>query len=980
MNKKNILLTLALPLLLLSACGGETSEKESSSSSESFSESSLVPSEESSSNESISPDYSRYQVNESEWEASLGSIGSLLSISASEEEGGDSFVYTYLDEDAMRIVESFRKTDEDLAKQKAETFFSKSVDGSYERYTYDEDSSSYMVETLVGESSYWKEAKALLSLLSSSFSSFVFFESNKGYFASSLVSDSGDVRIKNALIYFDGGSISSISFALLDEDGETLNNTVIMNINSTYVSLPSKDKVNEGLVSEEGWNASFALMGDGRNATLFYTDGLSSLDSSLKTVCQYVYDGNKAHTGISVSSSSESEDPNISAIKTNIERDVYYEAIGDKAYSYEKMADGERYEKTLLPSSALPPWNEYDALVSAFSSSFSSFAYDKSSGSFKADSLPSNGNFTYENVEVKFSYGKLSSISYGNGSISYKVSDIGSSVVTLPSEDKIYVPGKVSKDKWESILLEAATSLNCQYMVSYSYEDEYNSYYLETVSNIDGDKMESTSRYENHKDISQNYNNHHYYSKENGASYKYSKSEDWYVKETCDDPFKEIEDAILLFADYYDSFCFSEPQVSMNGSYFADSLTIEEKTYTNVRLSFGNNLPGAISYRLDGYDYLIQSFTCMEVTLPEDTEVYYEGKVKEETWKSAIEEAGENLNFRLKKDSSSEASGSLSESIYLCDEDAIEYAYEEVSDTSSKSERSYYSLEDSSYYAYEAKGDYWTKAKDTEENPASASCFASMKALVTSFEDHYSDFSFDKEKGAYVCSSLSDGSSVYSDIAVSFDEESLSKIEYTLNSETYAIDGFGEQEVAVPSSEELYEEGKVKKETWENAFLEAATSPNFYYSYSEPGTSEASCQSTDYLLYVDGDKIEKQTLVGGQVTGTSYEAKEGNAYYLYSQSDSTWSKEESETAKADFEDVDTAIMRFSENYDDFAYDSRTKGYVAKNLTVDGVTYAEVKVTFKGDKLDTVRWSLSVTDTRTIDNFGKAEVTLPSLGE
>ena len=458
MNKKNILLPLALPLLLLSACDGETNEKESASSSESFPESSLVPSEESSSNESIAPGYSRYQVDENKWAASLGSVNSLTSISASEGEGGDSFVYTYLDEDAMRLVESFRKTDEDLAKQKAETFFSKSVDGSYERYTYDENTSSYMVETLAGESSYWKEVKALFSLLSSSFSSFDFLESNKGYFASSLVSNSGDVRLKNALIYFDDGAISSISFVLLDEDGETLNSTVIMNINCTYVSLPSKSQVNEGLVDAEGWNASFALMGADRNATLFYTDGLSSLDSSLKTVCQYVYDGNKAHTGISINSSSESEDPNISTIKTNIEKDIYYEVIGDKAYSYEKMASGEKYEKTLLSSSTLPPWNEYDALVSAFSSSFSSFTYDENSGSFKADSLPSNGNFSYENVEVKFSYGKLSSITYGGSSTTYKVSDIGSSEVTLPSEDKIYTSGKVSKDQWESILLEAATS------------------------------------------------------------------------------------------------------------------------------------------------------------------------------------------------------------------------------------------------------------------------------------------------------------------------------------------------------------------------------------------------------------------------------------------------------------------------------------------------------------------------------------------
>ena len=1009
MNKKNTLLTLALPLLVLSACGGgedasslasslsENSEissseesKENSSSSDETSSSSVVSSEDSSSidsaeenpsSESLSPDYSSYKVDENVWKNTLGSVNSLMSISASEEEGGTSFVYTYFDEDATKVVESFRKDEEDLAKKKSETIYGKSVDGSYERYTYQEDSSSYMVETLSGESPFWTGKEALFSLLSSSYSSFDFVESSNGYFASSLTSSQGDIRVKNVRACFDDGAIFSLSFVLLDEEGEALSHTTITDINCTYVDLPSQNTVNEGLVGAEGWDACFASMGAKRNATLLYTDGLNSLDSSLKTICGYVYDGNKAHVGISVNSSSESEDPNISAIKTNIEKDVYYSVEGEKAYSYEKMSNQDKYEKTLLPSLSLPSWTEFDALVSTLLSSFSSFAYDEASGSFKADSLPSNGNFTYQNVEVRFSYGKLSSISYGNGSISYSVSDIGSSEVILPSEDKVYIPGKVSKEDWENMLLEAATSLNCQYQVSYSYDDEYNSYYLETISNVDGDKMESTSRYEDHKDTSNNYNDHCYYSKENGTSYKLSESEDWYVKEACSDPFKEIEEAILLFADYYDSFNFSEPQALMSGCYSVPSLTIEEKTYTNVCLSFGNNLPGRISYRLGDYDYLIQSFTCMEVTLPEDTEVYYEGKVKEAAWKSAMEGAGESLNFKLKKDSSDDASSILSESVYLCDQNAIEYTYEEVSDSSSKSEHSYYSLEDSSYYAYEAKGDYWTKTKDTEENPASSSCFAAMKECVASFENHYSDFSFDQEKGAYVCSSLNgDDSNAYSDIAISFDGDSLSKIEYTLNSETYVIDAFGEQEVTVPSSDELYEEGKVKKEIWENAFLEAATSPNFSYSYNVEGKVDGVYSSTDYLIKIDGDKIEKSTSANGQATSTVYEGKEGDVYYLYSQSDSTWNKEESETAKADFEDVDTAIMRFSESYDDFSYDSRYKRYIANNLTVDGTIYQEVWVTFEDGKLASVRWSLDMSATRTIDGFGKATVALPSVKE
>ncbi len=732
-------------------------------------------------------------------------------------------------------------------------------------------------------------------------------------------------------------------------------------------------------VSDTEWNNVFSAFAKDYNATLFIYDSISKIDSSTLFLSKVLFDGEAAHVDLGLDSSSDSSDPNITGIETNVAKEYYYSRVGEKIYQYSPHGDSQ-YSKTEFPGFERTPWFIYDTIASYFVSSFSSFHYDDESNSYKADELSIEGNdYKVTGTTVVFSYGKLFSITGSYSGSYFRFTDIDITDVTLPGEDQIYIPGKVTKSFWESSLSKMSEELNCEYKVSYSYEDEYSSYYLEDVHKVAGDVMESNSRYEDHKNTSNNSSDHCYYSKEGEVCYKYSKSGDWYMKTSCTDYFKDVEDAILLFKDYYDSFTFyPSMSASFYGVYYVPSLAIAEKTYKEVYLTFGDKVPGKISYTSDdGYNYEISGFTCMEVTLPSENEIYREGKVTESEWKTAIEEAKDALDFRLVEVPVDDSSTSLSESVYLCGGNAIEYTYDFVSQSGdSVSEHAYYSLENSSYYTYKPKGDFWEKTLDSEDNPASSDCFSRMKECVEVFATHFSDFSFDIDKGAYAASSLTIGDSVYSDLAITFESSSLSKVEYTLDLVTYTINGFGTQDVTHPTDDDLYQKGKVKKTTWEDAFLDAASAPlNCSYSYSDG--------NIDYVLNISGDAIEKKIITNDLTTGKStittvYESKEGDAYYLYSESDSKWTKAEDEEVKKDFDAISSAIMLFSDNYDTLAYDKNIGEYHASCSTIDGTLYQDVRVCFDNNELSLIRWMANAAATSMIENFGSVSITLPTV--
>ncbi len=733
-------------------------------------------------------------------------------------------------------------------------------------------------------------------------------------------------------------------------------------------------------VSGAEWKNVFSSFAKNYNATLFAYDNVSKIDSSTLFLSKMLFDGDVVHAIIVMNSASTSSDPNIKGTETSTEQEYYYSRVGEKVYEYAPY-NGNLYRKSELPSLSGTPWFAYDSIASYFLSSFSSFSYDEGSNSYKASSLSVQDNsYKMTDVSVSFSYGKLSSIVGAYAGTYFRFADIDETEVSLPSEEKIYVPGKVSKSFWENVFLEMADTLNCEYRVSYSYDDEYSSYNYQDIYKVAGDAMVCGSIYEDHKDESNSNSSYCYYSKEGDAVYKYSESGNWYTKTSCADYFKEIEDAILLFADYYDSFTFNAPtSYGDYGSYGASSLTIDGKEYKDINISFSSTVPERIFYTLDGYQYEIQGFTGMdEVILPSEESVYREGKVTMDEWETAFDGAKDSFNFRLTEKPEEDSSTSLSESVYLCDYDAIRYSYCSISESGdSTDENTFYSLEDSSYYTYSQKGDFWIKTLDSEDKPTSSNCFSFMSKQIEAFATHFSDFSFDIEKGAYTASSIAIDDSTYSGVVITFEGGSISKIEYTLDSNSYVIDHFNEQVVEHPIDDDLYEKGKVKKETWENAFLEAATdSLNCSYSYS--------VGNIDYVLNVSGDMIKKEIITNDYnayktTTETVYESKEGNAYYLYSESGSEWTKVENEEVKDDFDAISSALMLFSEEYDTFAYDKLIEGYAAHKATIGGTRYEEARVCFDEDgNLSLIRWSQDTANTWMIENFGSISVTLPLI--
>ena len=749
---------------------------------------------------------------------------------------------------------------------------------------------------------------------------------------------------------------------------------------STSESSDSRPSTYE--VSETEWGTVFSSLAKKCNAALFIYDSMAKIDSSSLFLSKTLFNGDAARVDIGLDSSSSSSESEGSEIETKVAEESYYSREGEKVYRYSPYGEGQ-YRRTLLSNSEGSPWRTYDSIVSYFPSSFFSFSYDEGSHSYKANELSIEGkDDKVTDATAIFSNGKLTSIICSYGGNYFKFTGIDAIDVVLPSEEKIYVAGKVSKSYWEDVLLKMATELNCRYNVSYSYDDAYNSYRLEKTCDVAGDAMKCSSWYEDHKDTSKSNEEHCYYSKEGDAFYKYSKNGDWYTKASCSDPFKEIEDAILLFADDYDRFTFYDPMGFNFGIYGAASLTIGGKTYEDVYVAFGDKVPEKISYSLDGYHYEVSGFTAMdEIALPNENEVYREGKVTESEWKSALEEADASTNFRLTESSSEDSSESYSESVYRYDGGAIEHTYEAISQSANVSEHAYYSLEGSSYYVYEPKNGFWDKALESEEDPVSSESFSLMKNRIKPFADHFSDFEFDIKTGAYASSSITIDGSVYSDLTIAFKDFSLSKLEYTLNGVSYTLDGFEEQSVSLPGDEDLYQVGKVKKEAWENAFLEASLSPNCSYSYSIAGSDA----STDYLISQSGNAIKKTIYVhsysgGNTETTVVYESKEGDAYYLYSESDSKWAKTKSGEAKEDFDAISSAIALFMDSYDEFSYDERLQGYAVSNSAINGVNYQEARVRFNGQALSEVRWSIDAAHSPLLDNFGNVSITLPTIEE
>ena len=587
MNKKNILLALALPALLLSSCGEE--KKGNASSSDVTQDSNLVYGE----------------VDANGWANAFALDNNFTASSLATRDGGFSRVLTCLTSSAMRMSQysSTAKGGEDTLV--SEIFATKEGENNVE-YDYVPEYQLYAKKTLQRESPYAKFSSSLIEIFKSSYSSFSYDAEKQGYFASSLSSElNGQSYLsKDVLIRFSSGKLIDIDFDACDNlTKAVVSHGYISEFGSTTITLPDSSKIKSGLLTgEEAWGEAFISLEEGKNATIKTVPSEGEGGASKTSA----FSSNAVH----LTSTSSKEGKTIS-------NDVYYSVEGENTYVYAKDETG-LYAKKLCDGS-VNAYEELAALSSFFATSYGLFTYDKSKDAYVAPSiaLPMESGMSYSNVVASFSNGRLSSLAYDYSDSKVSVSEIGTTVVDLPSNDKIYPEGKVDEAKWKAAFEKACNTLNFTYVYSsLSSEDSY-SLSLKNKYLCDGNSIEYQYEqiYEATDDEPMISTLHNYYSLENGTWYEYSSADDeasWNKSESTADTFASIKEEASLFSNSYSSFQFDE----MSSSYKADSISIDNVAYTEVVISFKGNQLAGIEYKSEDYSHVFSSFGETQVSLP----------------------------------------------------------------------------------------------------------------------------------------------------------------------------------------------------------------------------------------------------------------------------------------------------------------------------------------------------------------------------
>ncbi len=761
MKKKNILLTLTLPLLVLYACGkGDSSSNDHSGSAPSDS----VPSSVSSGDDKTSSSDSK--VGEEDWKKAFLEASNYTILTSAKGEGLISTSQNEITENAIKITQTSKGEGNDEPSLNSHYYIGKNADGTYTEYSYIEEAEAYASSSCEDGETQWAIGKSLLSSFASNYASFVYKEDEKGYYAQSVTyayDGKETIIAKDALVLFEGGALSKVSFsAVNEEDREIEVQGLILNFGSTNVKLPSEDEVKEGLLKD--WVSAVTPFKDERNARIAFEKVQGDETNYITIRGESEYDGDSIHS-ISLSESTSN------GHTTSIENDMYFSVEGETAYSYTKNGSG-LYEKKVYEE-IRGPWETYDSLANVFLANGDSFAYDKESDAYLAQKLDTSvGGFEkLEDLKVTFSYGELSSISFTSDEIEYKIDNIGKCHVTLPNEDELYKEGMVSKKTYEDALLSASIARKCLYKSSYSYTSDGDSYSTSLSYLCDGNAIEY--RYE------QNYNgtsstDHKFYSLEDSVCYAYEETDGiWEKKEGSESDkssFKTVEDAILLFGDSYDSLMFDEA----NGSYRASSLEIDGITYTDIIITFAEEELESIAYKDSTYSYELAGFGLAKVDLPDVT-------ITQDQWEVYFLEASEAMNFLYEY---SEGENKSEGGIYACGT----FYYDDQEGT-------YGEKGADVNYLYSKKDGVWSK----RESEKVASTFASLEKQVLLFADSYSSFSFDSDKNAFQASELTTkNGETYTDISVSFNENGLKEVRWTSSLGTYSISGFGKINIKLP--------------------------------------------------------------------------------------------------------------------------------------------------------------------------------------
>ncbi len=592
MNKKNLLLTLALPTLILCACGNRENKDSSSKSEASTSEASTS---QSSGEASVN-----YEVDEKTWESSFDSVTNYTASSSMKGESAITTTVTCLTQSVVRVSQYAQENENDASKLVSDIYSSKNSDGTYDEYTYVSSEDLYALVSKKKTSNYWQFSSTLLAMFKNSYSSFSYDSEKKGYFASSVTytDDKSAYSAKNVTVRFSNSKLADIDFDACGDDGATLlSHGLINKIGSTSVSLPDSSKAKSGLLAEkEAWTEAWIEAENNKNAT---------------------YKGENKETGASFSTLFTDKAIHKTSVTVDdgktTSSDIYYSTEGESNYVYTKDSSGKYAKK--VDSSMTSRYEELETLADFFVGDYSLFTYDKESDTYKAKQIddPMNPGKVYSNAVASFSNGKLVSLTYEYDGMDYSFDSIGTTIVTLPDSDSVYLDGKVSESVWKSAFALASSEFNFSYSTDYTYTGEYpfsvkEKYVCEGNAIDYRDEQEYTDT-----DLSAW---HYYYSFEEGKCYQYTSDDDeytWTKTESVTNVFDDVKTALNLFADSYSSLAFDE----LSGCYKADSVKLSDgKSYGDIIISFEDSKIKDIEYKSEGTVYNFAEFGESNVSLP----------------------------------------------------------------------------------------------------------------------------------------------------------------------------------------------------------------------------------------------------------------------------------------------------------------------------------------------------------------------------
>ena len=482
-------------------------------------------------------------------------------------------------------------------RERDDVYYFKYVPASANYYAYKEDEE--------GES-FWDGVAKLTSTLkglSSHYSSFSFNEEKMAFTLSSLDTDLG--TLSDLTVSFSSNKLSSISFDFGDM------HLVIDGFDESDFALPSSESISDNVIcGASEWNEAFDDLKKEGNCRIEY---IKSSSNGGEVERAYTLDSGNLEVYFSTSTN---EAPLWKAGKNDDDTYTFYEYLGDDTAKYQVSSSDEC--SSYVNEASLLLSRTYDDL----SDMSSSFAFSEEAFAYKADSI-TFADRLYSDVSISFEKGKITEIAFlyseGEDEFIITFSDIGSSSVALPSGKTLLKEGQLKKDEWEELFIETASSVKWEYSQYYGYTDDDYNYCFETSYYRDEDKLKYEYRYDSYKPDESHAITTEYYSVEDNKnySYVYSEAEDgtgkWAKEETSSQSsyFSKAEEAILLFAEHYSDFDYSD------GTYLASLIEIDGSTYENVEVGVKEGQIVSIYWSCNEYRCFIDNIGLTSVELPE---------------------------------------------------------------------------------------------------------------------------------------------------------------------------------------------------------------------------------------------------------------------------------------------------------------------------------------------------------------------------